>query len=282
MAFAKSSFVSPDLVYSGSGGVVGAHTLLDGKMMQDNRESMWVNKSIYWVGPPPHQVLISRSIAERLRYAQSLDQDRFALLNNAIHTELSNLGTQMLAVRRSHAQQKRRSGRRYQGLIPNEEHPPHPASLNAMPEPLKLAERQREIQNRMYYLQELLVEAETRNRKIDEQYQALAEELNIAGTHTRPLDERGAAQMDSRLNEIRVVIRKKIEEQEELSKELNNVDMFIYMRGNQLLPSTPGAFVEVRSKKEVGAFLYNIGPIEKFRANRLKEAVQCHQNEPTD
>lgn len=178
------------------------------KGMQDNRASMWVNKSIYWVGPPPHQVLISRSIAERLASVHSLDQYRFFLL------------------------------------------------------------------------QMLLVEMEAQSQKVDEQYHALAVELNIAGTHTRPLDERGAARMDGRLNEIRFVIRKKGDEQEAVTEEMNNVGNFISSISSHLLPSTPDTFVEVRSKREADAFLYNIGPIEKFKANRLREELYAlrHSN----
>ena len=249
-------------------------------MMQDNRESMWVNKSIYWVGPPPHQVLISRSIAERLQYVHSLDQYRFSLLNRTLHMELSHLETQMLALGRLHRQQKRHSGMQSQVLVPNDSRSPQLSSFKAMPEPLNAAERRLEIQSKLDCLQELLLEMETQSQRVDEQYHALAVELHIAGNHTRPLDERGAARMDARLNEIRAVLRKKNEEHESVI-EMNNVGNFIASIVSHFLPSTPDTVVEVRSKKEADAFLYNIGPIEKFRDNRLKEAAKSQQNTPT-
>ncbi|CDI75562.1 hypothetical protein, conserved [Eimeria praecox] len=246
--------------------------------MQDNRASMWVNKSIYWVGPPPHQVLISRSIAERLASVHSLDQYRFFLLKHTAHIELSHLEAQMLALRRPERQQRRRTNTRLQELFPNASLVLQAFPFNAMLDPLNAAERQRKIQGRIEYLQMLLVEMEAQSQKVDEQYHALAVELNIAGTHTRPLDERGAARMDGRLNEIRFVIRKKGDEQEAVTEEMNNVGNFISSISSHLLPSTPDTFVEVRSKREADAFLYNIGPIEKFKANRLREAAHSQQS----
>lgn len=246
--------------------------------MQDNRASMWVNKSIYWVGPPPHQVLISRSIAERLESAHALDQYRFSLLNHTVHLELSHLEAQMIALRKCHRQQKRRNGTRSKALVRDDMRSIQPFSFSARAQHLNVAETQREIQRKIDYLRELLVEMDTQCQKVDEQYHALAVELSIAGTHTRPLDERGAARMDCRLNEIRVVIRKKSEEQDFVIEEMNNMGNFSSSLGNNLVPSTPDTFVEVRSKKEADEFLYSIGPIEKFRANRLKEDAKRHQN----
>ncbi|CDJ47434.1 hypothetical protein, conserved [Eimeria brunetti] len=248
--------------------------------MQDNRESMWVNRCIYRVGPPPHQITISRNISKGLKSVHSLDQYRFAILLQTVHMELSRVEEQMLALRRSPRQQKLRNEVRHQALIPNGNCAPQFVSSQAVPDHINLAEKQRETQGKIDYLKDLLVEVETQSRKVDEQYRSLAVELCIARSHTRPLDERGAARMDARLHEIRKAIRRKVAEQEEPTEDLNNIVDFISSIRTRLLPSTPDTFIEVRSKKEADAFLYNIGPIEKFRANRLKQAAQRQQNEP--